>query len=410
MVNKKTALTLCIFAILIILIGTIFLVNGAINGNLGNNSNNTVSGKGVILYQFYGQGCPHCASQDNFLDDMEQKYSSLKVERYEIYLNEENRQLFSEMTEAFNTEIKGVPTIFIDKKVIMGYSSSLGRQIEEEIQRCLEEGCIDPIDRINGETTQIIGDSSPAENPESNETSEFPINTETEELTLAKVVSLAVVDAINPCALAVLALMLIAILTYNPKNRLNVLFAGLAFSLSVFIMYFIYGLIIIKFFQIIQALSSVRFYLYKCLAVAAIIIGGLNIRDYISYKPGALGTEMPLMMRPKVKKIISKVTSPSGAFIVGLFVTVFLLPCTIGPYIIAGGILSAMKIIKTIPPLLLYNAIFVIPMIFITGMVYLGIKKVDDVSEWKDRNIRKLHLFAGIIMIGLGIAMLIGWV
>ena len=36
-------------------------------------------------------------------------------------------------------------------------------------------------------------------------------------LTLTKILSLAAVDAINPCALAVLALMLIAILTYNPK-------------------------------------------------------------------------------------------------------------------------------------------------------------------------------------------------
>ncbi|MCK4647738.1 hypothetical protein KAT24_02305, partial [Candidatus Pacearchaeota archaeon] len=98
-----------------------------------------------------------------------------------------------------------------------------------------------------------------------------------------------------------------------------------------------------------------------------------------------------------------------GAFIVGLFVTIFLLPCTIGPYIIAGGILSAMAIIKTIPPLLLYNAIFVIPMIIITGIVYFGISKVEDVSGWKDKNIKVLHLIAGIIMLLLGIGLLLGW-
>ena len=77
-----------------------------------------------------------------------------------------------------------------------------------------------------------------------------------EGLTLTKIISLAVVDAVNPCAIAVLALMLIAIITYNPRDRKNVLLAGFAFVLSVFVMYFFYGLIIIKFLQIVQKILS----------------------------------------------------------------------------------------------------------------------------------------------------------
>ncbi len=231
-----------------------------------------------------------------------------------------------------------------------------------------------------------------------------------ESLTLAKIVSLAAVDAVNPCALAVLTLMLIAILTYNPKKKRNILLAGLAFTTSVFIMYLIYGLVIIRFFQLVQALTSIRLWLYKILGFAAIILGSLNIRDFVRYKPGGFATEMPLSMRPKVKKLISGVTSPRGAFFVGIFVTVFLLPCTIGPYVIASGILSSLELIKTIPPLLLYNIIFVLPMLGITLIVYAGFAKVEDVSGWKEKNIKYLHLVAGIIMFFLGIAMVLGWV
>ena len=231
-----------------------------------------------------------------------------------------------------------------------------------------------------------------------------------QKLTITGIISLALVDAINPCALAVLTLMLIAIISYNPKKRRNVLLAGLAFTTSVFIMYLFYGLVIIKFFQIVQALTSIRLMLYKILGIAAIILGLLNIKDFIRYKPGGIGSEMPMSLRPKVKKIISGITSPVGAFSVGAFVTVFLLPCTIGPYVIAGGILSALELIKTIPWLLIYNFIFVLPMIVITGIVYTGFKKVEDVSGWKDKNIRYLHLIAGLIILGLGIAMVFGWV
>jgi len=231
-----------------------------------------------------------------------------------------------------------------------------------------------------------------------------------EKPTLAKIISLAVVDAINPCALAVLALMLIAILTYNPKKKRNILLAGFAFTCSVFIMYLFYGLVIIKSFQLVQALTSIRLWLYKILGFAAIILGVLNIKDTLRYKAGSFLTEMPLSMRPKVKKIISGITSPKGAFITGLFVTVFLLPCTIGPYVIAGGILSTLELIKTIPFLLLYNLVFILPMIVITLAIYVGFARVEDVNGWKDKNIRYLHLITGLIMIALGLAMVLGWV
>ena len=230
------------------------------------------------------------------------------------------------------------------------------------------------------------------------------------ELTLTKILSLAAVDAVNPCALAVLSLMLIAIITYNPRKKRRILLAGLAFTVSVFIMYLIYGLVIIKFFQVIQALTSIRLILYKAIAIVAVVLGLLNIKDYLFYKPGSALTEMPLKLRPIMKKLISGVTSPRGAFVVGLFVTVFLLPCTIGPYIIAGGILSAMELFATLPLLLIYNFVFVLPMLAITLVVYGGFAKVEDVSGWKERNIKYLHLIAGIIMFLLGIAMFGGFI
>ena len=51
-----------------------------------------------------------------------------------------------------------------------------------------------------------------------------------------KILGLALADAVNPCALAVISFILIAILTKNPGKRKKVLFAGLAFVLAVFIL------------------------------------------------------------------------------------------------------------------------------------------------------------------------------
>lgn len=229
------------------------------------------------------------------------------------------------------------------------------------------------------------------------------------ELTLIKIVTLALADAINPCALAVMTMVLVAILLENPEKRHKVLIGGLAFTSAVFIGYFFYGLIIIQLFKsFAEFASSIYPYVTKSLAILAILLGILNIKDFIRYQPGGLATEMPLFMRPRVKQIIKKITSPTGSFIIGILVTLFLLPCTIGPYIIAGGSLSTLAFIKIIPWLLIYNLIFILPMIAITFIVYTGISTTEKVSAWKERHIRRIHLITGLLLIGLGIAIITG--
>jgi len=247
-------------------------------------------------------------------------------------------------------------------------------------------------------------------------------------LTIAKILSLALVDAINPCAFAVLVLMLTAILVYGEKRK-KVLYGGLSFVLAVFLMYFLYGILIVKFFQIIQFITPLKFWLYKILGGVAVVLGILNIKDFIKYQPGGLFTEMPIGWRQRVRRLIynipsipcvgckselkikeslKKSLSPIGCFVTGLLVTFFLLPCTIGPYIVAGGILSTIELIKSLPWLFLYNVVFVLPMILIVGLVYVGWRQVKDISKWKEENITKFHLIAGIIMLTLGISMIFG--
>ncbi len=232
-----------------------------------------------------------------------------------------------------------------------------------------------------------------------------------ETFTFGRITLLALADSVNPCEIAVLAMVLVSILLANPKNKKKVLFAGLAFSLAVYIGYLTYGLLIIQFFKVFaEFLREGSKYVYNGLAILAMIIGALNIKDFFFYKAGSVGTEMPIFMRPKVKKIIGNITSPKSAFLIGFIVTLFLLPCTIGPYIVASGLLSELGTLASLPWLLYYNFIFLLPMLIITFIVYFGVARVEDVSGWKEKNIRKLHLIAGILLFLVGLAILFGWI
>ncbi|MFA5084631.1 MAG: hypothetical protein WC475_04640, partial [Candidatus Paceibacterota bacterium] len=60
--------------------------------------------------------------------------------------------------------------------------------------------------------------------------------------------------------------------------------------------------------------------------------------------------------------------------------------------------------------LLLYNLIFVLPMIVITMIVYFGFTTVDRVYGWREKNLRLLHLIAGILLMLIGLALVFRWI
>jgi len=228
-------------------------------------------------------------------------------------------------------------------------------------------------------------------------------------ISLIKIITLAFVDAINPCALAVMTMVLVSILMANPGKKHKVITGGLAFISAVFIGYMFYGFVIIQFFRSFTVFaSSIYPYVSKGLAVLAITLGIMNLKDFFWYKPGSLGTEMPMKLRPRVKQLIKRIISPKGAFMMGILVTLFLLPCTVGPYIIASESLSGLSGLKIIPYLGIYNLIFILPMLIITCLVYEGIHHAEKISSWKDRNIKYIHLLTGLILIGLGVLIFFG--
>lgn len=86
----------------------------------------------------------------------------------------------------------------------------------------------------------------------------------------------------------------------------------------------------------------------------------------------------------------------------------FLLPCTSGPYIVILGLLAKSTTQNyAILLLLLYNFIFVLPMILITLGIYFGYTTTDKAEKLRKNRLRTLHLIAGIIILLLGVGMLV---
>ncbi len=366
-----------------------------------NAQNNINSQSDIHLHMFYGQGCPHCGSLKLFLDSIKNKYPSLIIHEHEIYQDQQERELFERMSKNFDVPIEGVPTVFIDDRVIVGFSNAIGVSIENQIKRCLGVNCNNPeFKQATSETTQLVGESSPSTDPEKKDAMQ--------KLTIPVVIFAAAVDAINPCAFAVLIILMTAARSIASKKR--ALKFGIAFTIAIYISYFLMGL---GLFSVLQISGFSRIF-YIGVTVLAVIVGLLNIKDYFWYGRGVL-MEIPISWRPAMKKILSNATTPLGAFVAGFAVSLFELPCTGGPYIVILGLL-AKEVTRSVGILylFLYNLVFVSPLIILSLIIYKGLSTTSKLEAIRQKKIRLLHLIAGILMLTIAGIMVLsiikGWV
>lgn len=107
-------------------------------------------GEEVILYLFWGEGCPYCEKAKTFLTEIKESFPSLTIKDYEVYYNSENRDLFVEMAKSYGIDNpQGVPMIFINDQYFIGFAEDpIGLQIVDIINGCLTITCLDPATRL----------------------------------------------------------------------------------------------------------------------------------------------------------------------------------------------------------------------------------------------------------------------
>ena len=343
---------------------------------------------------FYGDGCPHCGKVEPIIDALKVKFPQVLFNNYEIYRNQDNALSLYRFYDEYKVPEEdrgGVPIVFIGNEYFLG-DKPIINNLENKI---IENLSIIP-NKINTEVSENPSVSSLDTKENNTEESNIPVE---KSYSLWAIAGAAIVDSINPCAIAVILILLTALMISSGDKK-RALYGGLAFTFSIYITYFLFGLGLLQ----IIALTNIAGIIAKIVGVIALIIGLANIKDFFFYGGGGFVMEIPRKWRPTLKKILNGVTSPLGAFFAGFVVTLFELPCTGGPYFFVLGLLSqAEKMISIIPTLLFYNLVFVLPLIFIVFAVYFGFSSVEKAEAWKEKNLKVLHLVAGIIMIALGV-------
>jgi len=358
-------------------------------GSCGTNATTTINvihnttnktGKPIYMMMTYAPGCPHCERLSNYIQELNSTYD-IRV----TYINAiTNQSLVAKYLSYYNVpegDWVSVPQLFVGTNYCIGDTPCISL-LSDNIANFSKTGVPQP--SISGTLSS---------------------------LSILEITGLALVDSVNPCAIAVLILLLSTFFMRNPNKRYKLLLAGFAFALGIFVFYFMIGIFLLLGIKSALAITDLRnVYIYTAFGVFSIVLGLLNLKDYFHY--GILGftMEVPMRWKPKMgatlDMIVLKLASIPGAFIAGVAVTAFLLPCITGPYIVAGSLLSGLNIFDASLWLAFYNFLFVLPMLIITTIIFFGFSSIEKASEFRERNVKKLHLIAGILLIIVGAIML----
>lgn len=218
-------------------------------------------------------------------------------------------------------------------------------------------------------------------------------------LSIPLIISAGIIDGINPCAFAVLIFMT-SYLTKVIKIKSRIALTGFIYILSVYLTYFFIGLGLLT----VASIPELTRIIYITAAVIAIVTGIINVKDYFYYGKG-FSLKIPESQKKRINKLINKASIPAS-LLLGIIVSTVELPCTGSVYLVILALLGSTETyVSAINYLLLYNLMFVLPLIIMLIIILKGYgsKKA---MKWKEKNKDYMKLSIGILLIGLGVWML----
>jgi cytochrome c biogenesis protein CcdA len=215
--------------------------------------------------------------------------------------------------------------------------------------------------------------------------------------TLGLVLGSAAIDSINPCAIGVLILM-ISVVLGSGKSIKRMLILGGAYILAIFITYLVAGLGLVYFFSAIPIVIAE--YLSIAVGILVILAGMLEIKDYFWYGKG-FSLQIPHYFAQKIQEWSASSTTVVGVMLLGAFVAAVELPCTGAPYLAIITVLRINFDWTAFGLMIIYNIVFVAPLLAILGAVAAG-AKLSKVQKWKEDSKGGMRLAIGLLLIGLG--------
>ncbi|MDI6839659.1 MAG: hypothetical protein QMD71_02195 [bacterium] len=332
--------------------------------------------KMIYIAYFYKKMCRECDRINYELKYLESKYTNLTIKKFDIG-DIENKKLNEALCQLYNVPKKRrlvTPAVFIGEEFLIG----------KEINR---KKIIDLIEKYKISGTKIPWEEA----KEVKDKSEIDIRDRFNTMGVLTVIFAGLIDGVNPCAIATVVLF-ISFLSFIGKKGKELLLAGITFTSSVFITYFLIGMGIFQFIRNCEFIPIFRKAIFSITAILAVVFGGLSIYDYFKLRAGnyeEAKLKLPKFFKKRIDDIIrQKMEMRSyilSAAIIGFLISICEFVCTGQVYLptILFVVKSSSLKLKGLAYLFLYNFGFILPLAIVFTASYRGTTSINLTLFWR---------------------------
>lgn len=380
----------------------------------------------VVL--FTSPYCGHCQRlKREFLQDFKNTYKGrIHLIEYDVTAPG-NNVIFYDTLDEHKVDGKGVPAMVVGKTVLMGYPTQIKTESAAVIENAIrnkektyygtkdyiaqckrtppvketkkEQAAVAAAQTAAPEQTQSV--SQEAQNPDGQSDEEAGASCDKhpvldgksaakalfERITLMAIIAAGLIDGINPCAFAVIVFFVSFLAAYK-YNRREIILVGSAYCFSVFVAYVLIGLGLFNFLYAMRSFYYVMIgFKYLTIALCALFLV-LSLYDFIIYTITKNHNKIVLQLSKSNKEYIHKVMRVflkekqssslrlvAAAVCVGFVVSLIEAVCTGQVYLPTIALIlkeSTAHFWRAMMYLLVYNLMFIVPLVLILVLSVLG--------------------------------------
>ena len=373
---------------------------------------NTFNGKYSLNYRDVG-------IMTNYLALVRCQQTADSIKNEPVYMAVNERRLFSGLSEIQTGFLAAVDEIIHERPIISAnkvpaVATNLaaeisGRQTESSPRRSHASGLVN-MGRLVRHSSLSDGGSL-GHLPDSRGLLDFRFR----QFTVFGVLLAGLVDGINPCAISTL-IFLVSVLVIAGFRNSRLIAVGIAYCLASFLTYTAIGFGLFRLIHNLEGFSFVRRGLELLMAGLLIVMACFSFKDawkyHLSKDPNSITLKLPrrikLIMNSVMRLFSTTRHALLAAFIIGVLVTLLETVCTGQVYvptlvlIIKSGASPFLGLIY----LLLYNLMFILPLVIVFVLILYGIK-VQHLIDWSKRQVVKSKVIMGCLFVVLALVFIL---
>ena len=358
------------------------------------------------LIIFYSPGCHNCICiEKEIMPALETEFKDGLIIEYCNVDIIENYKLLLSLEEKYQSKIRNILPVF--------YSEGRFVNGKGYVKKNLEKLLTEPVAGVKTSVETL---------PEVDLVKRF------NNFTLPAIIAVGLIDGVNPCAVTVIVFFM-SFLTFQGYRKREIVVIGIVFILSVYLTYVLIGLGIFEFLYKLQGFWLLTKVLNITVGIISISFSIYALCDFIKYRKTKSTDDLLLSLPQSIKNQIHKVIGSCyrvhkeennivfkrplialgvGALVTGFLVSVLEAVCVAKIYL--PTIIFVLKTTnlksKALIYLLLYNLLFVVPLLIIFCFALTG-----TTSERFQKVLRGhlglVKILMGVMFLGLGIFLIL---